>query len=134
MAELEGFSDFLLDDEKGCACVLVQAGNSPEDRFQGKGVGPRDGASSISSFGWGINLERAVGRPSGCVPRGVWQGAARRNSRSIPTSCNAARRRAGRALRAVAAFTAWVSRHFRMNLFVFGELRSPRNGQLLFLG
>ena len=50
-------------------------------------------------------LETAVGRPPGGVPRGGWQGTTRRNSDSIPTSCNAARRRAGRALVDVAAFT-----------------------------
>jgi len=52
-------------------------------------------------------LETAVGRPPGCVRRGAWQGESgpvdpvnrrnrsntRRNSSSIPTSCNAARLR-----------------------------------------
>jgi hypothetical protein len=56
-------------------------------------------------------LKTAVGRPLGCVPRGVWQGTTRRNSCSIPTSCNAARRRAGRAP-VVAGFTQRVSHSF----------------------
>jgi hypothetical protein len=53
-------------------------------------------------------LERAVGRSSGCVPRGAQRGTTRRNSHSIPTSCNEAERRAGRALATVAAFTQRV--------------------------
>lgn len=81
-----------------------------------------------------MNLERAVGRSSGCVPRGVWQGTARRNSRSIPTSCNEARRRAGRALRVVATFTPSVSHSANDNLFGFNTLHTPQSGQLLFLG
>jgi hypothetical protein len=34
-----------------------------------------------------LNLEGAVGRSSGCVPRGAKRGTTRRNSDSIPTSC-----------------------------------------------
>ena len=54
-------------------------------------------------------LESPVGRPPECVPRGVWQGITRRNSHSIATSYNAARRHAARALGAVAAFTQQVN-------------------------
>jgi hypothetical protein len=36
-----------------------------------------------------FNLKTAVGRAPECVLRGVWQGATRRNSGSIATSCNA---------------------------------------------
>ena len=62
-----------------------------------------------------IILEAAVERPPGCVPRGVWQGITRRNSRSMPTSYNAARRRAVRALVVVAAITRRVSIKFSIN-------------------
>ncbi|MBK1632301.1 hypothetical protein CKO31_16465 [Thiohalocapsa halophila] len=54
-------------------------------------------------------LETVVERPPGCVPRGVQQGTTRRNSRPIPTSCNAAGRRAGRAMGVVAALTREVT-------------------------
>ncbi|MBK1630442.1 heme ABC transporter permease [Thiohalocapsa halophila] len=56
-----------------------------------------------------IILETVVERPPGCVPRGVQQGTTRRNSRPIPTSCNAAGRRAGRAMGVVAARTREVT-------------------------
>jgi hypothetical protein len=64
------------------------------------GIARSDGADRTS-----LNLEAAVGRPLGCVPRGVRQGTTRRNSRPIPTSCKAAGRRAGRAPGVVAGFT-----------------------------
>jgi len=64
-------------------------------------VMPKEEVEQIARF----NLEAAVGRPPGCVRRGVWQGTTRRNSGPIATSCNAARRRAGRALVVVAALT-----------------------------
>ena len=79
-------------------------------------------------------LETAVGRPPGCVPRGVWQGKTRRNSDSIPTSRNAARRRAGRAPEVVAAFALWVSSLCRRNVLGFKMLGTARSGQLGFLG
>jgi PAS domain S-box-containing protein len=60
-------------------------------------------------------LEGAVGRSSGCVPRGAERGTTRRNSDSIPTSCNEAQRRAGRALAAVALFTRRVMSDWRRN-------------------
>ncbi len=63
----------------------------------------------------GIILERAVGRSSGCVPRGVQQGTTTRNSHSIPRSCNAAGRHAGRALAAVAPFTLRVPPELLLN-------------------
>ena len=78
-------------------------------------------------------LETVVGRPLGCVPRGVWQGTTRRNSCSIPTSCNAARRRAGRAPRVVAAFTLQVSSRYSRNAHDFKMLVTARSGQLPFL-
>ena len=40
-------------------------------------------------------LATAVGRPPGCVPRGLWQGATRRNSGSIAARCSAAPRAGG---------------------------------------
>ncbi|MCU7945802.1 MAG: hypothetical protein KZQ72_04025 [Candidatus Thiodiazotropha sp. (ex Cardiolucina cf. quadrata)] len=43
------------------------------------------------------------------MPRSAWQGMTRRDSQSIPTSYNTARRYAGRALVVVAMFTQWVS-------------------------
>ena len=49
-----------------------------------------------------FNLETAVGRGRVCGYWGAGQGAARRNGYSIPTSCNAARRRQNRAIRPVA--------------------------------
>jgi hypothetical protein len=61
-------------------------------------------------------LERAVGRSSGCVPRGVQRGTRRRNSRSIATSCNEAGRRAGRAVAAVATSTERMTTGGRLNL------------------
>ena len=78
-----------------------------------------------------LNLESLVGRPAGCAPRGVWQGMTRRNSYSIPTSYNVARRRAGRALWAVAIFTQRVNlnaAHYqqqinRLTLLTSGQLR-----------
>ena len=81
-----------------------------------------------------FNLERAVGRPSGCVPRGVWQGATRRNSGSIPTSCNTAKRRAGRALEVVAGFTRRVSSIPKKNPRQINTLDASRSGQLPFPG
>jgi len=81
-----------------------------------------------------FNLERAVGRPLGCVPRGAWQGTTRRNSYSIATSCNVARRRAGRAPGVVAAFTLRVSMPLAGSYHKISVLRSFSSGQLLFLG
>ena len=81
-----------------------------------------------------INLETAVGRPLGCVPRGVWQGTTRRNSYSIPTSCNAARRRAGRAPGVVAPFTLWESACMRQILSESSRSPLRQSGQLPFLG
>ena len=81
-----------------------------------------------------FNLETAVGRPLGCVPRGVWQGTTRRNSYSIPTSCNAARRRAGRAPGVVAPFTLRESACMRQILSESSRLRLRQSGQLPFLG
>jgi len=81
-----------------------------------------------------FNLERAVGRSSGCVPRGVQQGTTRRNSHSIPTSCNVAGRRAGRALAAVATFTQQVTLETRQDANQLRRLRVRISGQLLFLG
>ena len=82
-----------------------------------------------------MNLETAVERLPGCVPRGVWQGESgpliqwinaaarttRRNSDSIPTSCNAGRRRAGRAPGVVARVTQQVSARFRKMLGISGR-------------
>jgi hypothetical protein len=81
-----------------------------------------------------LNLERSVGRSSGCVPRGVQQGTTRRNSRSIPTSCNAAGRRAGRALAAVAPFIQRVTLQCLQNVNKLRRLHVRLSGQLLFLG
>jgi len=81
-----------------------------------------------------FNLERAVGRSSGCVPRGVQRGTTRRNSRSIPTSCNEAGRRAGRALAPVATSTERVTIGRPLNLNRHRQLHRLRSGQLLFLG
>jgi len=80
-----------------------------------------------------IHLERAVGRSSGCVPRGLQQGTTRRNSRSIPTSYNEAVRRAGHALAAVATSTERVTIGRRLNLNRHRQLHTSRSGQLLFL-
>ena len=49
-----------------------------------------------------IILEAAVGRGGVCGFVGVGQGAARRNGRSIATSCNDTLRRQNRAIRPVA--------------------------------
>ena len=81
-----------------------------------------------------FNLETAVGRPPGCVRRGVWQGTTRRNSPSIPTSCNAARRRAARALVVVAALTRQVSLEFLQIHPQTNYFLATRSGQLRFLG
>jgi len=81
-----------------------------------------------------VNLERAVGRSSGCVPRGVQRGTMRRNSRPIPTSCNEAGHRAGRALAAVATSTQRVTIGGFLNLNSHWQLHTLRSGQLLFLG
>jgi hypothetical protein len=90
----------------------------------------------------------AVGRPLTCVPRSVWQGGSgpsirridaaarttRRNSFSIPTSCNAARRCAGRAPGVVAAFSLRVSTHRAQTLSQHRGIRFSRSGQLPFPG
>ena len=81
-----------------------------------------------------FNLEAAVGRPLGCVPRGGWQGTTRRNSRSIATSCNAAKRRAGRAPGVVATFTQWVSGEHTRTASDVNGLQEPTSGQLPLLG
>jgi len=83
---------------------------------------------------WEMILETAVGRPPGCVRRGVWQGTTRRNSPSIPTSCNAARRRAVRALVVVAPLTSRVSPRLLNTLQQYNHLLATRSGQLRFLG
>ena len=49
------------------------------------------------------NLEMVVGRGAECVIFFVWQGTTMSNSWPIARSCNAARRKIGRALRPVAA-------------------------------
>jgi len=62
-----------------------------------------------------LNLERAVGRSSGCVPRGVQQGTTTQNSHSIARSRNAVGRRTGYALAAVAPFTLRVTPELLLN-------------------
>jgi len=95
-----------------------------------------------------IILETAVGRPPGWVRRGAWQGESgpvdpvnrrnrsntRRNSLSIPTSCNAARRRAVRALVVVAPLTSRVSPRFLNTHQQNNHLLATRSGQLRLLG
>ena len=88
----------------------------------------------LSGYSVAFNLETAVGRPPGGVPRGGWQGTTRRNSDSIPTSCNAARRCAGRALVVVAAFTRKVTPNEAHNHQEIRRLRRLRSGQPPFLG
>jgi hypothetical protein len=79
-------------------------------------------------------LERAVERPPGCVPRGSWLGTTRRNGRSIPTSCNDARDRAGRAMEVVAVLTQRVTSTDGENPRQIGHLLFAQSGQPLFLG
>jgi len=81
-----------------------------------------------------FSLETAVGRPPGCVPRGVRQGATRRNSGPIPTSCNTAGRRTVRALAVVAPLTQLVSLQGAPNWPTMSHLHALRSGQLPFLG
>jgi hypothetical protein len=81
-----------------------------------------------------FTLETVVERPPGCVPRGVQQGTTRRNSRPIPTSCNAAGRRAGRAMGVVAALNREVSLESVRILESRKHLKLRRSGQLPFLG
>ena len=63
------------------------------------GTAARGGHSMTSSF----NLETAVGRGAACVISVTWQGTMTSNSGTIARSCNAARRRIGRAMHLVAA-------------------------------
>ena len=79
-------------------------------------------------------LESAVGRPSGCVPRGVWQGITRRNSWSIATSYNAVRRRAERALEVVATLTHRMNPIAAHYLLKSKYLPGSSSGQLGILG
>jgi hypothetical protein len=88
---------------------------------------------SGQSLAW-FNLETAVERPPGCVPRGAWQGATRRRSGSTTTSCNAARCRAGRALVGVAVITQRVTAKTAEMLPPVNRLHVARSGQLPFLG
>ena len=81
-----------------------------------------------------FNPEGAVGRSSGCAPRGVQQGTKRRNSEPIPTSRNAAGRRAGRAPAAVAPLTLWVTCRVLLNHNKHGHSPVFCSGQLLLLG
>jgi hypothetical protein len=92
---------------------------------------------SGQSLAW-FNLETAVERPPGCVPRGALiahgQGATRRRSGSTTTSCNAARCRAGRALVGVAVITQRVTAKTAEMLPPVNRLHVARSGQLPFLG
>ena len=64
----------------------------------------------------------------------VQQGTTRRNSDSIPTRCNAAGRRAVRAMAAVAVFTQQVKRNILLRPLRLRHLHARRSGQLLLLG
>jgi len=107
-------------------------------RLANRLVGNPEGAAGLELTVTGpslrFNLETAVGRPPGCVRRGVWQGTTRRNSATIPTSCNAARRRAVRALVVVAPLTSRVGPRFLNTHQQNNHLPATRSGQLRFLG
>ncbi len=79
-------------------------------------------------------LETSVGRGRVCGYGGAGQGAMRRNSSSIPTSCNAAMRRQKRAICPVAIVTRWVRRSGCGKVKRNKALWVAKSGQLRFLG
>ena len=99
----------------GAACDSPGLSDSIQTKKSARRAGTRWHRHGLGSggirprHGYCFNLKTAVGRPSMCIPSGVCQGLTRRNSQPIPTSCNAARRRAECALEVVAAFTELVN-------------------------
>ena len=81
-----------------------------------------------------INLKAAVGRPSGCDSRGVRQGATRRNSGSIATSCNADRAPRGACTEGRSGVTQTVRLRDDSELLSASGLHVARSDQLPLLG
>jgi hypothetical protein len=81
-----------------------------------------------------MNLETAVERTPGCVPRGVLQRTGRRNSRLITKTCNASTRRVGPLPGIIAVFTQLVSGNTAQAVSQFRHLCDAQSGQPPFLG